>query len=261
MSNQRFDSARFESERAARGLTWGWPLSWQGETQSTNDDALAAAKSGAPHGAVFGAETQTRGRGRRGSEWISAPGAGLWFSLLLRPDLPADLAPGLALCAGLAVREAVASRVAADVAVKWPNDVLANGHKLAGILVESQVSGAKLGSVVIGIGINVSQTAFPGPLSRIATSLALLSASALDREGLLADVLIDLETSLERLTARGMAAIAEALRPHDALLDRHLRVEDVEGVGSGIDAAGRLLLRTALGELRPIASGHVELLD
>lgn len=257
----RFDSARFESEREVRALSLGRPLSWQDETQSTNDDALAAAKNGAPHGAVFGAETQTRGRGRRGSEWVSTPGAGLWFSLLLRPDLRAELAPGLALCAGLAVREAVAARVSANVTVKWPNDVWAGGRKLAGILVESQLSGAKLGSVIIGIGINVTQTAFPEPLSDLATSLALLSASALDREGLLADVLIDLETSLERLAARGMADIAEALRPHDALLDRRLRVDGVEGVGAGIDAAGRLLLRTDLGELRPIASGHVELLD
>jgi BirA family transcriptional regulator, biotin operon repressor / biotin---[acetyl-CoA-carboxylase] ligase len=261
MSDDGFDCARFESERAARGLTLGSPLSWRDETQSTNDDALAAGRMGAAHGAVFGAETQTRGRGRRGSEWISTPGAGLWFSLLLRPDLPAELAPGLALCAGLAVREAVAARVAANVAVKWPNDVWANGRKLAGILVESQVSGAKLSSVVVGIGINVTQTAFPEPLSSIATSLTLLSASALQREGLLADVLIDLETSLEHLTTRGMAAIAEALRPHDALLDRRLRIEGVEGVGAGIDAAGRLLLRTDVGALRPIAAGHVELLD
>jgi BirA family transcriptional regulator, biotin operon repressor / biotin---[acetyl-CoA-carboxylase] ligase len=261
MSDDGFDSARFQSEREARGLTLGWPLSWQAETQSTNDDALVAAKKGAPHGAVFGAETQTRGRGRRGSEWVSTPGAGLWFSLLLRPNLPAELAPGLALCAGLAVREAVAARVAANVAVKWPNDVFADGRKVAGVLVESQISSATLGSVVIGIGINVAQTAFPEFLSSIATSLSLLSASTLEREGLLADVLIDLETSLERLTTRGMAAIAEALRPHDALLDRRLRVEDVEGVGAGIDAAGRLLLRRSDGRVEPLLSGHVELLD
>jgi BirA family biotin operon repressor/biotin-[acetyl-CoA-carboxylase] ligase len=261
MSGQGFDTSRFESEREARGLTLGRPLSWQNETQSTNDDALAAAKNGAPHGAVFGAETQLRGRGRRGSEWVSTPGAGLWFSLLLRPHLRAELAPGLALCAGLAVREAVAARVSAIVTVKWPNDVLAGGRKLAGILVESQISGANLGSVIIGIGINVTQTAFPEPLSDIATSLSLLSASALDREGLLADVLIDLETSLERLTTHGLADIAEALRPHDALLDQRLRVDGVEGVGAGIDTAGRLLLRRPDGSVEPLLSGHVERLD
>jgi BirA family biotin operon repressor/biotin-[acetyl-CoA-carboxylase] ligase len=139
-------------------------------------------------------------------------------------------------------------------------EVLPDGRKVAGILVESQISGRKVGSVVIGIGINVAQTAFPEPLSSIATSLALLSASTLQREGLLADVLIDFETSLEQLTTRGMTAIAEALRPHDALLDRPLRVEGVQGVGAGIDAAGRLLLRRPDGKLEPLVSGHVELL-
>lgn len=260
MNGSRFDSARFEAECVERKLGLGLPVSWQDETQSTNDDALAAAKAGAPHGASFGAETQTRGRGRRGSEWLSAPGAGLWFSLLLRPELSAELLPGLSLCAGLAVRAAVAARVAAPVLVKWPNDVLADGRKLAGILVESQVNGAKIASVIIGIGINVTQTAFPEALANIATSLALLSASPAGREELLADVLAHLETELTRLASQGLAGLAEALRPHDALLGRRLRIDALEGTGSGIDTAGRLLVRQANGPIVPVLSGHVELL-
>jgi BirA family transcriptional regulator, biotin operon repressor / biotin---[acetyl-CoA-carboxylase] ligase len=255
-----FDSARFEAERASRRLTLGRPLSWREVTQSTNDDALAAAKRGAPHGALFGAEAQERGRGRRGSEWVSAPGAGLWVSLLLRPELSPELAPGLSLCAGLAVREAVAARVAEKVLVKWPNDVLAGGHKLGGILVESQVTGARFGSVVIGIGINVAQTAFPDVLSKIATSLALLSARDANREQLLADVLSQLEVRLERLASQGMPGIAQDLRPHDALLGRRLRVDSLDGTGSGIDDAGRLLLRKQDGQIEALVSGHVELL-
>jgi len=261
MSEQAFDSARFEAEAKTLDLSLGRPLSWRDETQSTNDDALLAAKNGVAHGAVFGAEAQTRGRGRRGSEWVSAPGAGLWFSVLLRPELQPEQAPALALCAGLAVRAAVATRVAATVAVKWPNDVLAGGRKLAGVLVESQISGAKLGSVIVGVGINVTQQAFPDGLSQIATSLQLLSANALGRERLLADVLSQLQALLGRLEADGMAGIADALRPHDALLGRRLRIEGVEGCGAGIDDAGRLRLRTDAAELRPIAAGHVELLD
>lgn len=260
MSGSRFDGARFETIRAARQLGLGRPVSWQDETQSTNDDALAAAKAQAPHGALFGAETQTRGRGRRGSEWLSAPGAGLWFSLLLRPELRAELLPGLSLCAGLAVRAAVATRVAAPVLVKWPNDVLAGGRKLAGILVESQISGAKIASVVIGIGINVTQTAFPPELADIATSLSLLSANAAAREELLADVLGQLEAELSRVANQGLAGLAEALRPHDALLGRQLRVDTLLGVGSGIDAEGRLLVRPGSGPVVPVLSGHVELL-
>lgn len=255
-----FDNALFERERAALGLTLGGSLQWRAETQSTNDDALAAAKSGAAHGSVFGAETQTRGRGRRGSEWVSTPGAGLWFSVLLRPQLDAELLSGLSLCAGLAVRAAVAQRVSAPVLVKWPNDVLAAGRKVCGILVESQVTGASISSVIVGVGINVTQTEFPPPLSTIATSLALLSATNLGREALLADVLQGVEQELQRLSTQGLAGMAAALRAHDALRGRRLRVDARQGVGDGIDSAGRLLIKSDDGQ-HAINAGHVELLD
>jgi BirA family biotin operon repressor/biotin-[acetyl-CoA-carboxylase] ligase len=254
-----FDFERFEAERTARGLALGSPVSWLETTASTNDDALGAAKAGAPHGALFGAETQSRGRGRRGSEWHSEPGAGLWFSLLLRPQLTAEVVPVLSLCAGLAVREAVATRLAESVTVKWPNDVLAGGRKLAGILIESQISGTQLGSVVVGIGLNVEQDAFPEGLSSIATSLALLGASDRAREPLLADLLAALDKWLKQLEAAGLAGISEELRQHDALFGKRVRVGEHEGTAAGIDSAGRLLLRTDLGVTETLTSGHVEL--
>jgi BirA family transcriptional regulator, biotin operon repressor / biotin---[acetyl-CoA-carboxylase] ligase len=261
MTSGRFDQLRFEAERAVRGLELGLPVSWQDVTESTNDDALRAAKDGAPHGALFGAETQTRGRGRRGSAWLSTPGAGLWFSVLLRPQLRPELLPGLSLCAGLAVRAAVAARVAAPTQVKWPNDVWAGGRKISGILVESQVSAGSVTSVIVGIGLNVTQAAFPEELANVATSLTLLSARALEREPLLADVLSRLQIELQRLTEGGLGAVADELRPHDALLGRRLRVDALEGVGDGIDADGRLRLRRADGHVDPVLSGHVERLD
>lgn len=254
-----FDVARFEVERSARRLGLGSPVTWRATTESTNDDALAAAKAGVDHGALFGAETQLRGRGRRGSAWSSAPGEGLWFSLLLRPKLSAEATPGLALCAGLAVREAAAARVTSSVAVKWPNDVLAGRHKLAGVLVESQVSGAHLSSVVVGIGINVEQRGFAPELADIATSLALLGAESRQREALLTDVLLAFETRLERLQARGIVGLVDELRLHDALSELPLRVDDREGTGAGIDDSGRLLLRLADGKLEPQLSGHVQI--
>jgi BirA family biotin operon repressor/biotin-[acetyl-CoA-carboxylase] ligase len=159
------------------------------------------------------------------------------------------------------VRDAVAARVATPVLVKWPNDVLAGGRKLAGILVESQVSGAKIKSAIVGIGINVAQTAFPEAVADIATSLSLLSASSLSRETLLADLLSGLEARLVQLEAQGIAGISEALRPHDALLGRRLRVDVLEGTGAGIDGAGCLLLRCDDASVTPLSSGHVELLD
>lgn len=255
-----FSTPLFEAERARLGLTLGKSLIVRDETTSTNDDAAQAAKAGAEHGALFVAETQTRGRGRRGSEWVSTPGAGLWFSLVLRPKLEAELLPGLSLCAGLAVRTAAAERVSANVAVKWPNDVLADGRKLAGILVESQLSGAQIASVVIGIGINVTQTEFPSPIRDIATSLTLLASKDDSRERLLAAVLGALEVELDRLDSQGMAGVAEALAPHDALLGRRLKIGALDGQGAGIDRSGQLRLRRQDGSEELIASGHVELL-
>jgi BirA family biotin operon repressor/biotin-[acetyl-CoA-carboxylase] ligase len=255
-----FDLARFERERAIRGLALGGPAGWVETTESTNDDALRAARAGAPHGALFGAETQLHGRGRRGSEWHSESGAGLWFSLLLRPQLGAEVAPALSLCAGLAAREAVAARTSQPVLVKWPNDVLAGGLKIAGILSESQISGSRLGGVVVGIGLNVEQRAFPQELSTIATSLALLGAKDRAREPLLVDVLAALEKRLKQLQAAGIPGISEELRQHDALFGKRVRVGEHEGVAAGIDASGRLLLRTDHGLCEPLTSGHVELI-
>ena len=156
--------------------------------------------------------------------------------------------------------DAVASRVSAKVQVKWPNDVLAGGRKLAGVLVESQLSGKRLGSVVVGIGINVAQTAFPDTLVGIASSLSLLSANDLQRERLLVDVLQGFETELARLTQAGMSAIASRLREHDALLGKRLRIEALQGTGAGIDTSGHLRLQKLDGQIELVSSGHVELL-
>jgi BirA family biotin operon repressor/biotin-[acetyl-CoA-carboxylase] ligase len=257
-----FDLARFEAERSQRKLALGSIVTWRDETESTNDDALGAAKAGAVHGALFGAESQLRGRGRRGNEWLSPPGAGLWFSVVLRPELRPELTPALALCAGLAVREALARRVCASVLVKWPNDVLVEQLKLAGVLVESQLNGSEVTSVVVGIGINVEQREFPAPLASIATSLALLDAVDRDRDRaeLLADVLQGLELRLPLLRSQGVRGIAEELRRQDALRGARLRVDGREGVGAGIDDEGRLLLQVGQGAPEPQLSGHVELL-
>jgi BirA family transcriptional regulator, biotin operon repressor / biotin---[acetyl-CoA-carboxylase] ligase len=255
----RFDVARFAARRAELGLVLGSPLVWLDDTGSTNDDALAAAKAGAVHGAVFGSEAQSRGRGRRGSGWVSAPAAGLWFSLLLRPALRPEATPAITLCAGLAVREAAARRTAAQLQVKWPNDVLACGRKLAGVLVESQASAARVHSVVVGVGINVSQAEFPEPIATLATSLALLGATDTEREGLLADVLAGVAARLEVLDTEGPAAVVRELREHDALLGRPLLVDGRPGVGAGVDEQGRLLLRTENGQVEAQLSGHVEL--
>jgi BirA family biotin operon repressor/biotin-[acetyl-CoA-carboxylase] ligase len=252
-----FDVAAFQARRAALGFRFGEPLVAVAETGSTNDDAFAAARTGAPHGAIFVADTQRSGRGRRGSSWTSPPGENLTFSVLLRPAVPAERISAIALVAGLAVRAAAAARVTTAVAIKWPNDVLVDEKKLAGILVESRLSGASVEAVVVGIGMNVAMTALPADIAAIATSLAILGDPAPSREALLADVLAGFDKRFDAFARGGLSSLLSELRRHDALLGKMLKVGDVRGEGAGIGVDGGLLIRDAQGVIHEVTSGTV----
>jgi BirA family transcriptional regulator, biotin operon repressor / biotin---[acetyl-CoA-carboxylase] ligase len=153
-------------------------------TGSTNADLLAQAAKGAPEGSVLAAEAQTAGRGRMGRSWLSPPGAALMFSVLLRPTaVPPSRRGWLPLLAGLAVASAVRGVTGLEAGLKWPNDVLIGGAKLAGILAEQSA-----GAIVVGIGLNVSTQRSELPVET-ATSLALAGATQLDRPALLRAVL------------------------------------------------------------------------
>lgn len=262
-----FDAERFREH--AEALELGRPLVATARTGSTNDDALAAARDGAPHGALFVTEEQLAGRGRRGSSWLAAPGEGLLFSLVLRPELRADRAPALALLAGLAVRAAVAELLEraspnAHARVKWPNDVAIvqdAPRKLAGILVESVVRGGRLGAVVVGVGLNVGRLVLPRELAETATSLAEVGVNV-TREELLVNVLRALEARLRHLESSEMPlkSLVDELAAVDLLFGKKLRVDDVVGTGAGIDSEGCLKVRDDAGTTHRIVSGHVTLL-
>ena len=253
-----FDVAAFQARRASLGVRLGEQLVAAAETGSTNDDAFAAARTGAPHGAVFVADAQRSGRGRRGSSWTSPPGQNLTFSVLLRPKVPAERISAIALVAGLAARAAAATRVSAPVAIKWPNDVLVGEKKLAGVLVESRLSGAEVEAVVVGIGMNVAMTALPTEIAALATSLALRGDPAPSREALLADVLAGFEKRFEAFARGGLSSLLPELRQHDGLVGKALKVGDVRGEGAGIGVDGGLLIRDARGVVHEVTSGTVE---
>jgi BirA family biotin operon repressor/biotin-[acetyl-CoA-carboxylase] ligase len=253
-----FDAATFQARRTSLGFRLGEPLVTAAETGSTNDDAFAAARAGAPHGAVFVADSQRSGRGRRGSAWTSPAGENLTFSVLLRPALPAERISAIALVAGLAVRAAAGARISDAVAIKWPNDVLAGEKKLAGILVESRVSGAEVEAVVVGVGMNVSMTSLPEEIAAVATSLALLGDPAPSREALLAEVLAGFERRFDAFARGGLSSLLSELRQHDALLGKMLAVGGVRGEGAGIGMDGALLIRDAAGVVHEVTSGTVE---
>ncbi|MCA9629465.1 MAG: biotin--[acetyl-CoA-carboxylase] ligase [Myxococcales bacterium] len=272
----RFDQARLHSELAALrgapprhglGAALARPLATTvvlfDQTGSTNDEAIRAARAGAEHGALFVAESQTAGRGRRGRSWSSPPGENLLFSLLLRPDLELKTASRLTLAVGLAVRDAVSEYVSQPPRIKWPNDIWVERKKLAGILVESQLSGNQLDSVIVGVGLNVLSRELAPEIAASATSLALSEprsgAPDLSREGVLARILCEFERRLAEFEQRGLSLMLDALRANDALLGAHVRVDGQRGVARGIDQNGALVLETSEGSFLRIENGSVEL--
>jgi BirA family transcriptional regulator, biotin operon repressor / biotin---[acetyl-CoA-carboxylase] ligase len=270
------DLARAPALVAERGLTLGRPMHLLATTSSTNDEAKRAAAEGAPHGSTWVAEAQTAGRGRQGRSWLATPGESILASVLVRAKCPPARLPLIALVAGLAVRDAVArAATGARVAIKWPNDVLVEGRKVAGILVEAITIGARVDAVVVGMGINVHSRAFPQDLASRATSVALVrdaggdatddvSSHPPDRADLLADAIGGLDRDLHVVVDRGLGLFRARLASADALRglvvqsdigDAHDAHE--RGVASGIDDEGRLMVRREDGSIGRWAAGEV----
>jgi BirA family transcriptional regulator, biotin operon repressor / biotin---[acetyl-CoA-carboxylase] ligase len=254
-----FRADQFRALARERRLPLGAPLVVSESTGSTNDDAMSAARGGALHGATFVAEAQTAGRGRRGQVWRSPPGENLTFSVVLRLDCAPERVAALALVAGLAVREVAEARVPARVKLKWPNDLLACDRKLAGILVESQIACGRIGAVVVGVGLNVASRELPEEIRAIATSLALLGATRLEREELLVDLLGELDRKIGAYVQDGLGAWLDELRAHDALRGRRIEIDGRIGVARGIADDGSLLIEDDTGRVRRVLSGTVRL--
>ena len=207
-----------------------------------------------PEGAVATTDHQTAGRGRLGREWEDAPGTSVLVSVLLRP--PAERsAPELSLVAAAATAEAVEAATTLSAQIKWPNDVMLNRRKVAGILAEMHG-----GTVVIGIGVNVNQTAgqLPADARTPAGSLRSLTGSDYDREAVLASVLERLSTRYAAWRAGGLDAVFDEIGSRNFLFARTIRVGDVSGVGGSIQRDGRLEIVTGHDSHVLVESGEVE---
>jgi BirA family biotin operon repressor/biotin-[acetyl-CoA-carboxylase] ligase len=228
---------------------------WHESVGSTMDVAAAMAAAGAPHGVVIAARQQTAGRGRRGATWVSPPGAGLYFSVVVRPDDTGATAL-ITLAAGVAVRDGITHATGLAAELKWPNDLLVGRRKLAGILAEGHALHTPVQAVVIGVGVNVRRAAYPPEVAARATSLEDELERAVDHEELLAAIVAQLDQRIEQLS-RNPGDILRAWRA--ASPSAHgTRVEwdSRHGVTAGIDDTGALLVTTAAGVERIIA-GHL----
>jgi BirA family biotin operon repressor/biotin-[acetyl-CoA-carboxylase] ligase len=219
---------------------------------STNTEATEWARDGAAEGSVVVTEYQSAGRGRHGRTWDAQKGQNLMFSMVLRPELEADRLGLITVAASVAVAEAIDAFVSPHRAtLKWPNDVLLEGRKTCGMLLESSLSGQQAAEVVVlGVGLNVNQTAFPEALADTATSLRLTTGRPVPRATLFARLLRQLEDRYDAVQAGDDAAVRDAF--HDRFDALHEQVSfrvpgtgrTIAGTVQGITETGALRLRT-----------------
>lgn len=232
------------------------------EVDSTNDVARGLAEDGAQHGELVVAEAQRQGRGRRGRSWLAPRGSSLLFSLVLRPELPPARAPELTLAAAVAVCE-VLREASFDARIKWPNDVLVRGRKVAGILTELSAAPGALRFAILGVGLNVNfeRGALPPEVAENATSLRLERGEPVPRVFLLATLLASIERWLNLLVAEGFEKVAARWSELSATLGARVRVEDgeqrVEGLAMELDPSGALLVRDDAGHVHRVLAGDV----
>lgn len=236
----------------------GFAVHRLGEVVSTQIEAARLAADGAPEGTVVTATHQSAGRGRRGRQWLDAPGQSLLMSVVLRPPISPGLSPQLSLVAAVAVADAL-GRAGVTAAIRWPNDVMVGARKICGLLPEAVTTreGA-LEHVILGIGLNVNQRDFPGPIQALATSMRIETGRERSVEEMQAGVLAALEDRYRRFVQGGLATLLPAwLERAQGIGGRATAADGREGIVVGLDADGALLLRGDSGETMRVVAGEV----
>jgi BirA family biotin operon repressor/biotin-[acetyl-CoA-carboxylase] ligase len=236
---------------------------------STNSALRELATKAAPEGTVVIAEEQTAGHGRFGKPWFSPPAVNLYLSVLFRPTVPPRDVAGFSFVGSLALCDAIKSE-GLDATIKWPNDVLVEGKKVAGVLVECATLESRVDYVIIGFGVNLNVThkalmAALGHSGHAAGSLGDFARREIDRNAFAAALLNNLARWVEVYRAHGPAPLLAAWRDRDILTGRRVEVRgegpSYEGRVLGVDAEGYLLLRDSVGDLRRVLAGEIRLSD
>ncbi len=234
------------------------------ETGSTNADLYSLADQGAEEGLVVLADRQTGGKGRMGRKWASPGGVNLYCSVLLRPAIPPYEAPQLTFLSALAVARAVSKTTGLQAAIKWPNDLLLNGNKVAGLLNEMNAETDLVSFVVLGIGINLNmrQEQFPLDLRHPASSLLIEGGVKISRQDFTTLLLMELNLEYKRFLQHGFEPARTEWARYCNAAGRKVRVDggaaSISGEFAGLDQDGALLVRLAGGGLERILSGDVQ---
>ncbi len=250
-----------EIRRYLKARRFGRRLYIHERVASTNDLAKELARSEEEEGSVVIAEEQTHGRGRVGRVWLS-PRGGLWFSLILRPNIAPEEAPKITLIFGAGVAKTLRRLYHVDASIKWPNDVLIHDRKVCGILTEVEAELDMLNFLVVGVGINANNStqSFPEEIRSGATSLVEVLGKNVDRNRLLAELLNEFERSYEIFLKGGMRSLLIDWEDLCSTLGKRVRIltprETIEGEAVKIDEEGALILKTDAGKQRRIIYGE-----
>ena len=230
---------------------------------STNDYALKLAKEGAKEGTVVLSESQSKGKGRLGRSWFSPSGANIYLSIILRPQMPTSQIPLLTFAAAIAVAKAIRNAANLDADIKWPNDILIRGKKVAGILSEMGAEKDKVNFAIVGIGINVNLDKKDIPLELIdkATSIKIESNSLIDRTNLICRIIENLEEWYNLFERKGINDIIKEWKRLAITIGRDVKVQSgnsfVEGRAVDIDENGALLIKDRDGIIQRVLSGDI----
>jgi len=231
------------------------------ETDSTNTRAKNLAVGGAPEGALVLSEKQTRGRGREERNWFSPSRDGIYLSLVLRPAIPPGEAPRITLLTAVAVAEALLSLTRLKIAIKWPNDILVGGKKLAGILTEIGTQGDSIDYVVVGLGLNVNMPRFPDDIRDKATSMLIETGKRFSRVKVIREYLKWYEAYYEVFKNIGFEPIRKRWRELTNMIGQQITVEMIDKRYSGevqdIDKDGALIITDRTGKSHRIIFGDV----
>lgn len=253
-------------EQVRDGLTstrLGARLHYFLEVDSTNAYAKQLAEQGAGEGEIVLAEAQTRGRGRLGRTWVSPPFVNLHFSVILRPKLAPVCAPQITLMAAVALADTVGSFIGNRPGIKWPNDILVDGRKLAGVLTESSCDAGRIEFVILGIGVNLNYpvASMPEVIRERATSIITLTQSPICREAFVRTLIQDLDRCYGELQETGFAPLAFRWQALFGLRGKRVRAEMTDqivmGTAKGIDQEGALIVEDDQGKPHRIVAGDV----
>lgn len=239
------------------------------ELPSTQDHAIALARSGAAEGTLVISEVQTRGKGRRSAGWHS-PVGGLWFSFVLRPSVAPAGITMLSLGMGLSVLRAVKKTTGLDVCIKWPNDIFLEGKKAGGILIDMESVSGRCEYVVTGVGLNtnVNTSEFPQELKEKVSSFCEAAGRTVDNMKMLAAILKETEKVYGLFKAGKVSCVLEDVKKHCFITGRKVRLAGTdgdngfaEGRAKGISEKGGFLLELDGGEIKEFFSGSLEILS